>query len=128
MRLLIDTQLLIWAAEGSPRLSARAADLLSEPEHDLHFSVASIWETAIKFGLGRPDFQADPRILRPALLAEGFREITVTGRHALTVLDLPRLHGDPFDRILIAQAWIEGLTLLTTDRMLEGYPGDIRRV
>ncbi|AQR61626.1 twitching motility protein PilT [Brevundimonas sp. LM2] len=128
MRLLLDTQLLIWASDLSPRLSRRAADLIEDPDNDLHFSVASIWETAIKFGLGRPDFHADPRVLRPGLLAAGFREVQVTARHALTVLDLPRLHGDPFDRMLVAQARNEGLVLLTSDRLLDGYPGDIRRV
>lgn len=128
MRLLLDTQLLIWASDLSPRLSQRAADLIEDPDNDLHFSVASLWETAIKFGLGRPDFHADPRVLRPGLIAAGFREIPVTARHALTVLDLPRLHRDPFDRMLVAQARTEGLVLLTSDRLLDGYPGDIRRV
>jgi len=128
LRFLLDTQLLIWAADASPRLGRQAADLISDPGNDLHFSVASIWETAIKFGLGRPDFQADPRVLRPALLATGYHELAITAPHALSVVDLPRLHGDPFDRILVAQALNEGLTLLTSDRLLDGYPGDIRRV
>ncbi|MFC5344656.1 type II toxin-antitoxin system VapC family toxin [Brevundimonas staleyi] len=128
MRFLLDTQILIWASDASVRLSRQAAEIISDPVNELHFSVASIWEIAIKFGLGRSDFEADPRILRPALLATGYHELPITSRHALAVLDLPRLHGDPFDRLLVVQALTEGLTLLTSDRLLDGYPGDIRRV
>lgn len=92
------------------------------------FSVVSIWEIAIKDGLGRPGFRVDPRRMRDAMLALDFEEIMVTADHAIAVGSLPSLHRDPFDRLLVAQAIVEGLTLLTADRTLARYPGPIRLV
>lgn len=92
------------------------------------FSVINLWEIAIKRGLGRHDFQYDPRVIRQGFIGQGYVELPVTGDHALAVEGLPPLHRDPFDRLLIAQAASEGLTLLTTDRIIAAYPGDIRRV
>jgi PIN domain nuclease of toxin-antitoxin system len=96
--------------------------------NELHFSAISILEVAIKFALDRGDFQTDPQVLRRSLLANGYLELQVTGDHAAAVARLPVLHKDPFDRLLAAQAGVEGITLLTRDATLARYPGPIRLV
>ena len=108
------------------RLPAQARLLIERPETELIVSAASLWEVAIKSGLGRTDFSVDPRVLRRGLLENGYAELDVTGAHATAVDLLPPIHKDPFDRILVAQAQIEGLTLLTTDEIVARYPGPIR--
>ncbi len=128
MKLLLDTQLLLWTSIAPQRLSAAATAVLSDPAHELYFSAASIWEIAIKYGLGRPDFQVPPRILRRALLDNGYRELTVCSEHAVGIDGLAHLHKDPFDRLLLAQATVEGMTLLTADAKLAAYPGPVRLV
>ena len=126
MNLLLDTHVLLWAAGASPRLPAVARALIEDRENELVFSAASLWEIAIKKGLGREEFSADPRLLRRGLLENGYVELPVTGAHAAAVDLLPPIHKDPFDRILIAQAQIEGLTLLTADAVVARYPGPIQ--
>lgn len=121
MRLLVDTNVLIWAAEGSPRLPAAAADMLLDPKHDLWFSVLAVAEVAVKFARGRPDFQVDPLVFRQALLSDGYGELLLTGAHVVRLADLPPIHKDPFDRLLIAQAMAEGVTLVTADATLGRY-------
>ena len=128
MKLLLDTQLLLWAAGLPERLPVQARLLMERPETEPIVSAASLWEIAIKSGLGRPDFSVDPRLLRRGLLENGYAELDVTGAHATAVDLLPPIHKDPFDRILVAQAQIEGLTLLTTDEVVARYPGPIRAV
>ncbi len=128
MRLLIDTHLLLWAAGQPDRLSAETRGLLQDPVHDLIYSVASLWEITIKRGLGRPDFRVEPRVLRRGLRDHGYNELPITADHALAVDLLPAIHRDPFDRILVAQAMIEGITLLTGDPLVASYPAPIRRV
>lgn len=128
MRLLLDTELILWAFLARERLSRKAMTLLENRGNRLVFSVTSIWEIAIKRGLGREDFQVDPSVLRRAMLDEDYEELPVSGPHALAVLGLPSIHRDPFDRMLIAQAMVEGITLLTTDSVLAQYPGPIRKV
>ncbi len=128
MKLLLDTHLLLWAAGEPARLSKPAKKLLSDPANDLIFSSASLWEIAIKRGLGRRDFRVEPRLLRRGLIDNGYAELAITGEHALATEFLPPIHKDPFDRILIAQAIVEGITLLTVDSVLAKYPGPIRRV
>lgn len=127
MKLLLDTQLLLWAASEPTRLKPATRRLLEDPTHDLLFSAASIWEVSIKASLGQDDFDADPRVLRRGLLDNGYIELPVTGAHAAAVLDLPPHHRDPFDRLLVAQAQVEGITLLTADATVARYPGPIRR-
>ncbi len=100
--------------------------MLEEQETQPVFSAASIWEIAIKSGIGRSDFRVNPHLLRRGLLENGYTELPVTGAHAVAVVLLPPLHKDPFDRILIAQAQVEGITLLTADKMVGRYPGPIR--
>lgn len=128
MKLLLDTQLLLWAAGQPERLSPAARKQLSNPEHELLFSAASLWEITIKAGLGRKDFQVEPRVLRRALLDNGYSELPITSQHAVSIEGLPALHKDPFDRILLAQALVEGVTLLTTDAMLARYRGPVKKV
>jgi PIN domain nuclease of toxin-antitoxin system len=127
MRLLLDTHLLIWAAAGVG-LSATADALVRDEANVPMFSAASIWEVAIKAPLRRPDFGADPAILRRALLDNGYVELPVWSEHAAAVAHLPLIHKDPFDRLLIAQAVSEGAVLLTSDAIIAKYPGPIRRV
>jgi PIN domain nuclease of toxin-antitoxin system len=126
VKLLLDTHLLLWAVLQPVRLSPVARSLLSDPSNELLFSSASIWEVTIKQGRGREDFQVDARLLRRGLLDNGYIELPITGLHALAVGGLPALHKDPFDRILIAQAIVEGITLLTSDPMVGQYPAPVR--
>jgi PIN domain nuclease of toxin-antitoxin system len=128
VKLLLDTQLLLWAAGQPERLSARARKLLQDPRNELLFSAASLWEIAIKKTLGRDDFRVEPRLLRRGLLDNGYLELPVTSQHAVSIDGLPPLHKDPFDRLLLAQALIEGITLLTADPQLARYPGPVRKV
>ena len=128
MKLLLDTHVLLWAAGEPNRLSRETRALLGDPENELLFSAASIWEIAIKSGLGREDFHADARLLRRGLLDNGYEELFINSEHALGIEALPPIHGDPFDRILIAQATVEGIELLTTDQVVARYPGPIRMV
>lgn len=128
MNLLLDTHLLLWAAGAPDRLPAVARDLIEDPGNILIFSVASLWEIAIKRALGRDDFRVDPRLLRRGLIDNGYAELAITSEHVVAVDSLPPLHRDPFDRLLIAQATAEGVTLLTSDKALAAYPGPIRAV
>lgn len=128
MKLLLDTQLLLWAAGQPERLSAVARRQLANSKNELVFSAASIWEITIKNSLGREDFRVEPRLLRRGLLDNGYIELPVTSEHAVSVDNLPDLHKDPFDRILVAQALAEGITLLTADARLARYPGPVRKV
>ncbi|MEO8196257.1 MAG: type II toxin-antitoxin system VapC family toxin [Thermoanaerobaculia bacterium] len=128
MKLLLDTHLLLWAAGQPQRLSAKAKKLLSDPGNELLFSAASLWEIAIKNSLGREDFRVDARILRRGLLDNGYIELPVTGQHAVGIDSLPPLHKDPFDRLLLSQALVEGITLLTRDENLARYAGPVRQV
>lgn len=100
--------------------------MLNNSRNTLIFSVASVWEVAIKSGLGRKDFHIDPRVLRSGLLDNGYNELAITGEHAATVDRLPAIHKDPFDRMLVAQAMAEGLMLLTSDPWVARYSGSIR--
>ncbi len=128
MKLLLDMHLLLWAAGDPGRLSAQARDLISAPDSTLFFSVASLWEIAIKRGLGRDDFQVEAPLLRRGLLDNDYNELAIAGEHAIAIGALPNIHKDPFDRLLIAQALVEGMTLLTADDRVFDYGGPIRKV
>ena len=128
MKLLLDTHLLLWAAGEPHRLSADALALIDAPENELFFSAASLWEIAIKRGLGRYDFRVDARLLRRGLLDNGYSELPIGSEHAVAIDSLPPLHRDPFDRLLVAQATVEGITLLTSDVQVAAYPGPVRKV
>lgn len=126
MKLLLDTHLLIWAADSIERVPTGARALMADPENELLFSVASIWEVAIKRGLDRPDFQVDARMLRRGLIDNGYCELPILSEHAVAIDTLPPIHKDPFDRLLIAQAMVEGITLLTNDATVAQYQGPVR--
>ncbi len=128
MKLLLDTHLLLWAAGQPEKLSAAARKLLYDPRNELLFSAASLWEIAIKATLGREDFRVEPRLLRRGLLDNGYVELPITSLHAVSIDGLPLLHKDPFDRLLLAQALSEGVTLLTSDAQLARYPGPVRKL
>ena len=128
MKLLLDTQVLLWAAGNSRRLTASARKLLHDPDNALYFSAASLWEITIKNSLGRTDFRVEPRVLRRGLLDNGYTELAITSQHAVSVDALPDTHRDPFDRLLLAQALSEGITLVTGDARLATYPGPIRKI
>jgi len=128
VKLLIDTHLLLWAAAMPERLSPRAVARLEAPENRLLFSAASLWEIAFLAALGRSDFTVDPRRLRQGLIDNDYEELPLTGAHALALADLPAIHKDPFDRILIAQAKVEGLVLLTADATLARYGAPVEGV
>ena len=128
MKLLLDTQVLLWAAGNSKRLTASARKLLNDPGNDLWFSAVSLWEITIKNSLGRKDFRVEPRVLRRGLLDNGYTELAITSQHAVSVEGLPDIHREPFDRLLLAQALSEGITLVTADALLATYPGPIRKI
>jgi len=128
MRFLLDTHLLLWAAGSPERLPPAARKLLDDPQNIPVFSSASLWEVAIKSGLGRHDFRVDARLLRRGLLDNGYDELPITGEHAVVLDGLPPLHRDPFDRMLIVQSMVEGITLLTADPLVAQYPAPIRKV
>lgn len=128
MRLLLDTHILLWAANAPHQMSAAGRALLEDTDSELHFSAASLWEISIKTSLGRADFRVDVRVLRRGLLDNGYQELPITGAHAVSVEGLPPLHKDPFDRMLVAQAASEGMILVTADALVAQYPGSIRRV
>ena len=128
MKFLLDTHLLLWAAGEPGRLSKQARTLIDNPDNELLFSAASLWEVTIKRGLGREDFQVDARLLRRGLLDNGYSELPIISDHVVATESLPPIHKDPFDRILVAQATVEGVTLLTIDSWVSQYPGPIRTV
>lgn len=127
MKALLDTHLLLWAAvadadiQSNSALSAEARALIENESNELFFSPASVWEVAIKNALGKPDFRVDPHLFRRALLDNGYNELSITSLHAATVANLPDHHKDPFDRMLIAQATVEGIPLFTSDETVATY-------
>lgn len=127
MNFLLDTHILLWAAGKPEKLSRKTRGLLSDPTNSLLFSAVSLWEIVIKQTIGRDDFDVDPRLLRRGLIDNGYGEVEVTSTHALAVKDLPPLHRDPFDRMLLAQSRVEGLVLLTADAAVLRYPGLVQK-
>ena len=123
MKLLLDTHMLLWAA--ADMMPEQAGTLVSDGNNVVYFSAASIWEIVIKRSLGRADFNVNPEVLRRGLLDNQYLELPITSLHTLAVGDLPMLHKDPFDRILLAQAKSEGISLLTSDSIMREYPGPI---
>jgi PIN domain nuclease of toxin-antitoxin system len=128
VRLLLDTHVLLWAAAQPKRLSVATRRLLSAPRNTLYFSPASLWEIVIKRALERADFRVEPRLLRRGLLDNGYVELAILSEHVLAVDGLPPIHRDPFDRLLLAQATSEGITLLTADAVVASYPGPVRKI
>ena len=126
MKFLLDTHLLLWAGVAETATSKRslwvaARALIMDKANELYFSPASVWEVAIKNALGKADFRVDPHLLRRALLDNGYLELPITSEHTAGVANLPNHHKDPFDRLLLAQATVEGITLLTNDEAVAMY-------
>lgn len=118
MRLLIDTHVLLWWLAGPAGLSPDAAVAIRSRDNDIFVSVASLWEIAIKQSSGKLKVDVD---VRECMREQNFDELPILGHHAEAILALPRHHGDPFDRMLVAQALCEGLTLVTYDREMTAY-------
>jgi PIN domain nuclease of toxin-antitoxin system len=121
MRILLDTHIALWAAAGAPQLSARAAALINDPANDILVSAGAIWEIAIKHMRG--NLNVHPQNARAAFRLAGMEELPVTGDHAQALASLPVYgdHSDPFDRIMVAQALHEGLSLLSADQKIWRY-------
>jgi PIN domain nuclease of toxin-antitoxin system len=128
VKILLDTHLLVWMVGYPRQLPTDARLAIENPANEVLFSAISIWEIAIKTSLGKPDFAVDPRLLRRKLLTNGYSELPLLSDHAVAVLHLPAIHKDLFDRILVAQATVEGITLLTSDATIAKYPGPVQRV
>ena len=121
MTVLLDTQILLWSQGEPHRLPHWLVDQLEQPDYAHYFSVISIWEVVIKASLKRKDFDYNPNAVRATLIDRGWQELALTSDHVLAVSQMPQLHGDPFDRVLIAQAQVEGLKFVTADRALISY-------
>jgi PIN domain nuclease of toxin-antitoxin system len=128
VKFLLDTHLLLWAAGEPKRLPKDIRTLLEDKDNELLFSAASLWEVAIKSGLGRKDFRVDAGLLRRGLLDNDYSELPIFSSHVIAINSLPPIHKDPFDRVLAAQATVEGITLLTNDPVVARYPGPIRKL
>jgi PIN domain nuclease of toxin-antitoxin system len=125
VKLLFDTHLLLWAVREPERLSRRAAGMLEDASHDRCFSVVSLWEAIVKSARRKPDFDIDCPRMRVKLFDSGFSELDVVAKHVFALRALPPIHGDPFDRLLVAQSIAEELTLVTADKQLAAYPARI---
>jgi len=123
MKLLLDTNILLLAA--ADMLPQTAEEYVLDESNELYYSAASIWEIVIKRTLDRPDFDADPHLMHTALVENGYLQLPIDARHTLLTATLPMIHKDPFDRILVAQSLTEGVSLLTTDKILTKYPAPV---
>jgi PIN domain nuclease of toxin-antitoxin system len=127
MKLVLDTHLVLWISVASDHidsnsaLSGEARSLIEDDANELLFSAASVWEVAIKNALGRPEFKVDPHLFRRSLLDNDYIELAISSAHTAAVANLPSHHKDPFDRLLVAQATVEGITLLTNDETVAAY-------
>ena len=126
MKLLLDTHVLLWALGGVERLPPGVRREIEDPENEILFSAASIWEIVIKASQGRSDFANDPVLIDREARAAGFKELAISAGHALAVQGLPLHHKDPFDRLLIAQALTEPAWLYTADKQMAHYEGPVR--
>lgn len=123
MKLLLDSHAFLWWLAENPKLSAGARQAVADPASTVHVSAATVWELSIKAFLGKLDL--DGADLVEEIAENDFVELPMTARHALTAATLPRHHDDPFDRMLIAQARLEGLTLVTRDPAFRAYGSSI---
>ena len=119
---------MLWAIVQPNRLERTIRAILDDRANVLVVSAASLWEVAIKSSARRSDFDVDAHVLRRQLAEDGYEELPVVGEHAIAVASLPPIHRDPFDRLLVAQATVEGITLLTSDSIVARYPGPIRKI
>ncbi len=129
---LLDTHVLIWfLIDRQESLSTEVIEIFNNEANTLYFSVASIWELSIKASLGKPDFDYDPKKIAGELLRLGFIELPISISHVCAINNLPQIHKDPFDRLLLIQSKLEKLTLLTADGLILRYERmnivDVRR-
>lgn len=123
MRILLDTHTLIWAYTNDPKLSATAANLILSPSNECVISPASYWEMAIKLGTGKLTLSEPfPDFIQHAVFDNGFVVLPVEPRHCEPLVTLPRHHNDPFDRLIISQAVVEGISIVGTDTAFDPYP------
>ena len=125
---LVDTHVLIWLTVQSPRLDQSTQELLADPDNEIYFSAISIFEIAVKQQLTKVDFNVEASVIRRVLIEKGYCELAVNGLHASFVGTMPLIHKDPFDRLLVAQANVEGMTLITADEQVAQYPGPILKI
>ena len=122
MRFLLDTSIVLWSVAEEYKLNSRAAELLSSKAAELYLSSATVWEIAIKYALGTLQLHTEPKNLIPEVVrGMGMRKLDITLDHAIEAGRLPRHHRDPFDRMLIAQARVEKMMVLTADRVFQKY-------
>ncbi len=122
MKFLLDTHALIWLDSASARLSATVRQAISDPGNDSWFSPASIWEIQIKVALGKLSLRAPLEEIVAEQLTNSLRELPIRSEHAIALSRLPLVHKDPFDRILAAQAFVDGMILITSDAIFSQYP------
>ncbi len=127
MRLLLDTHILLWCLEGDANLPERARELILSAD-ETYASSANLWEIVIKISLGKLKIDTDLQDMLHAIRDSGFELLAIRPEHVLKLPDLPELHRDPFDRILIAQSLVEPLHLVTCDTVMAKYGGNIVRV
>ena len=128
MNLLLDTHVALWAITDSPKLSQKARDLIASPKTTIWVSVASVWEIAIKYSLGRGDMPVSSKDAMHYFKESGYRFLQVEAEHAIAVEELPAHHQDPFDRILVAQALVEPMRLITHDPLVALYSDTIIKI
>ena len=128
MNLLLDTHIALWAITDSPKLSPKARELIELPKTTIWISVASIWEIAIKYSLGRGDMPISSQQAMSYFRESGYRFLAVDAEHAVAVEELPTHHQDPFDRILVAQALVEPMRLMTHDSLVALYSDTIIKI
>jgi PIN domain nuclease of toxin-antitoxin system len=119
LRLLLDTHVLLWWLADDRKLAKAGREVIANPDNDVHVSSASVWEAAINVALGRLEIELDD--LEDAIVQNGFRPLPIGFRHAVTAGRLPSVHWDPFDRMLVAQASVEELRVVSHDRVFERY-------
>jgi|KBSMisStandDraft_5_1062788.scaffolds.fasta_scaffold06879_8 PIN domain nuclease of toxin-antitoxin system len=126
MKYLLDTMVWLWSVGPSRTIGAAGLEIIASSEQDIYLSAASSWEIAIKTRLGKFQLPEPPgQYVRKRLVEQGIRSLPINLNHSLLVYDLPSHHADPFDRMIIAQAMVEGMTVLTSDRAFEKYPIDV---
>jgi PIN domain nuclease of toxin-antitoxin system len=128
MKFLLDTHFVVWLPIGGRGLNRAARALLNSKENEFVFSDASLWEIALKRERYGKKFAFDPREIRRQMVENGYEELPVSGAHVAALEGLAPINKNPFDRLLIAQAMVEGITLLTADAAVARYPGPIRKV
>jgi PIN domain nuclease of toxin-antitoxin system len=128
VKFLLDTHFLLWLPIDHRSITQPARAIISDPRHEFLFSAASLWEIVLKRARFGGGFGFEPREIRRHMAENGYEELPINSEHAIAIDSLPPIHKNPFDRLLIAQAMVEGITLLTADDTIARYPGPIRKV